>query len=293
MANSFFDWVVSQTRFVKLDIARAEDINAAFDEVSVGFEEVESLTDSAIKVPSGEDALTLPAAATRKGCFLTFNSTTGVAETTLSVASVLVVTTNIDDVETVAENIDSVLVVTANIDDVVTVAENIDSVLVATTNIGDVETVAENIDTIVFVADNMTDIQAAEGFATQAETSATNSAASAADSAASAAEAESFAQTAILAPGTSATSVTSMAIGLGSKTFTIEAGKSLVTGMKVIIAVTALPETYMFGTLTSYSGTTAIVNVSAVQGSGTYSAWTMSLSAHSGNGNMIWTWVLQ
>jgi ABC-type uncharacterized transport system permease subunit len=206
MANSFFDWVVSLTRFVKIDIIRAEDLNAAFDEVSAGFEEVETLTDSAIKVPSGEDALTLSAAATRKGKFLTFNSTTGVAETDVSV----------------------------------------------------------------------------DGYIAQVEASAAASAASAADSADSAATAESFAQMAILTPGTSATSTTSMTIGVGSKTFTIEAGKSLVPGMKVIVAVTASPDIYMWGTLISYSDTTAIVNVLAAQGAGTYAAWTMSLSAHSG-----------
>jgi hypothetical protein len=227
MANSFFDWVASSTRFIKIDIIRAEDFNAAFDEVSAGFEDVETLTDSAIKVPSGEDALTLPVAATRKGYFLTFNSTTGVAETTVSV----------------------------------------------TGYIAQIE--AE-------VANAEAEVANAEAEVANAEAAAADSEASAAASEASAVTAESFAQTAILAPGTSATSTTSMAIGVGSKTFTIEAGKSLVPGMKVIIAVTALPDTYMFGTLTSYSGTTAIVNVLSAQGDGTYAAWTMSLSGHSG-----------
>jgi hypothetical protein len=101
--------------------------------------------------------------------------------------------------------------------------------------------------------------------ATNAATSATNAAASAA--------------TAASAPGTNATSTTSLTIGTGSQTLTIQTGKSLVVGMFVTIANTAAPTNLMFGNITAYnSGTGSLtVNVTVVQGSGTFAAWTVAL----------------
>ena len=91
------------------------------------------------------------------------------------------------------------------------------------------------------------------------------------------------AATATNAPGTSATSSTSLAVGAGSKSLTIQTGKALVVGQWVIIANTASPANWMHGQITAYtSGTGALtVNVTAVGGSGTYAAWTIGLSAPS------------
>lgn len=101
--------------------------------------------------------------------------------------------------------------------------------------------------------------------ATEAATSATNAAASAA--------------TAVSSASTNGTSTSSVAIGTGSKTFTTQSGKNWVVGMNLVIAETANPSVNsMFGVITSYSGTTLIVNVSQVAGSGTIAAWTISLS---------------
>lgn len=88
------------------------------------------------------------------------------------------------------------------------------------------------------------------------------------------------AASAIAAPGTSATSATSMSVGTGTKDLTIETGKDLVVGMKVIIASSAAPSTYMYGTITAYdSGTGALqVSVEQTAGSGTAAAWTVSLT---------------
>jgi hypothetical protein len=79
---------------------------------------------------------------------------------------------------------------------------------------------------------------------------------------------------------TSDTSATSNAIGTGAKTFTVSAGKSFLGGMFLVIADTAAPSTnYMVAQVTSYSGTSLVVNVISVGGSGTKTAWTISQSA--------------
>ncbi len=99
--------------------------------------------------------------------------------------------------------------------------------------------------------------------------------------------AEAAAQTAINAPGTSATSTTSLTVGTGSKTLTIQAGKALVPGMAVQIAYTTTPTTWMNGIITAYNSTTGAleVDVTATAGVvGTYAAWTVSLSAPAGSG---------
>lgn len=74
MANSFFSWPDSLTRFVRFDAARAEEVNAALDEVSAGFDDVEIKTDAAIKLPDGEAAATLPAPLSRANKFLAFSA---------------------------------------------------------------------------------------------------------------------------------------------------------------------------------------------------------------------------
>jgi hypothetical protein len=87
--------------------------------------------------------------------------------------------------------------------------------------------------------------------------------------------------TATNAPGTSATSTTSLAIGTGSKSLTVQTAKAFVVGQWVTVTNTATPANWMHGQITAYtSGTGAlVVNVSAVGGSGTYVAWTIGLSA--------------
>ncbi len=78
------------------------------------------------------------------------------------------------------------------------------------------------------------------------------------------------------------TSSTSLTIGTGSNTFTVSAGKQFITGEFITAAYTTTPANYMHGQVTSYSGTTLIVNVTDVGGSGTYSAWTISPSGSQG-----------
>lgn len=95
-----------------------------------------------------------------------------------------------------------------------------------------------------------------------------------------AAAAAASAATALSAPGTNATSTTSLAVGTGSKSLTIQTGKSLVSGMSIVVSDTSTPTNAMYGNITSYnSGTGAlVVNVTQVSGSGTIASWNVSLS---------------
>lgn len=79
----------------------------------------------------------------------------------------------------------------------------------------------------------------------------------------------------------SATSTTSLSIATGSKSLTIEAGKSFAIGQPVLIASTAAPANWMHGQVTAYdSGTGALtVTVGTISGSGTVAAWSVSVTA--------------
>lgn len=81
--------------------------------------------------------------------------------------------------------------------------------------------------------------------------------------------------------GLLATSTTSVTIGTGSKSFTVETSKAYLAGQSVRVYSTASPANYMLGTVTSYdAGTGAlVVNVTSVGGSGTLAAWTVVLAA--------------
>ncbi|MFL9899062.1 hypothetical protein PQR71_13010 [Paraburkholderia fungorum] len=100
----------------------------------------------------------------------------------------------------------------------------------------------------------------------------------------SASNAANSAATAVNAPGTSATSTTSLTIGAGAQSLTVQTGKLFVVGMFVTIANTAAPTNVMYGTVTSYNSSTGALGVSAssVSGSGTFSAWTISVSGGPG-----------
>lgn len=112
-------------------------------------------------------------------------------------------------------------------------------------------------------------------------------AADAAKTAAQAAQAtaQAAAASAVLSPGTSATSVSNLAVGTGSKSLTIDTGKAIVVGMSVKIASTASPSNWLHGDVQSYNSATGalVVQVSTINGSGTFTAWTISLSAPGGS----------
>lgn len=78
---------------------------------------------------------------------------------------------------------------------------------------------------------------------------------------------------------TTSTSTTSNTIGTGSKSFTVQTGKSYAQGQSLTIARTAAPTNRMFVVVDSYnSGTGALVVTSqAFAGSGTFTDWTITL----------------
>lgn len=87
---------------------------------------------------------------------------------------------------------------------------------------------------------------------------------------------------------TTDTSVTSTTIGLGARTFVVTAGKSFQPGMFLAIASTAAPSTNaVYGTITSYSGTTLVMNITGFIGGGTFAAWTISQSAPNGSAALV------
>ncbi len=131
------------------------------------------------------------------------------------------------------------------------------------------------------VYNNATEAQTQAGTATTQAGIATTQAGNAATSAASA----------LNSPGTNATSSTSTLIGTGSKTVTIQTGKTLSVGQTVVMASSANVANQMIGQITAHnSGTGSLtVNVSAVGGSGTFSDWIVSLSALNAGTSVTWT----
>lgn len=91
------------------------------------------------------------------------------------------------------------------------------------------------------------------------------------------------AASALTAPGTSATSTTSLLIEAGSKIFTIQTGKAFTLGQTLIAASNANPAVdYMWGAITAHnSGTGSLtISVAVAGGSGTHTDWTIGLSSN-------------
>lgn len=110
-----------------------------------------------------------------------------------------------------------------------------------------------------------------------------NAATSASDAAASAVDASTY------AAALSGTSSTSTTIGTGSKSFTASTAKQWQVGQYVYVARSAAPTTYMAGQVTAYnSGTGALtVDVSATNGSGTYTDWVITIGGAKGTTGSI------
>jgi hypothetical protein len=74
------------------------------------------------------------------------------------------------------------------------------------------------------------------------------------------------------------TSTTSNTIGTGSKTFAVDSGKPYQAGTPLRIADAAAPATNFLDVIvTSYSGTSLVVDVFGFAGSGTYTSWTVNI----------------
>src|SRR5262249_27196735 len=78
-------------------------------------------------------------------------------------------------------------------------------------------------------------------------------------------------------------SASSIASGTGSKTFTVEAGKNFPATQFVIAVSNAQPATWMLGQVTSYSGSTLVVNVTDIgPTAGTRNDWTITWTSPRG-----------
>ena len=76
--------------------------------------------------------------------------------------------------------------------------------------------------------------------------------------------------------GNNSTSTTSITIGTGSKTFTTSSGAGYYVNQPIFIQQTGSSTNYMSGQVTSYSGTTLVVNITYTVGSGTYATWNIN-----------------
>lgn len=89
------------------------------------------------------------------------------------------------------------------------------------------------------------------------------------------------AASALLAPGTQATSNTPNTLGTGNKTFAIQKGKLFSPGQTMVAAAASDPTQQMTGVVLSHDPTTGVITIlSATSGDGTsYSSWIIALSA--------------
>lgn len=110
-----------------------------------------------------------------------------------------------------------------------------------------------------------------------ASASTASTAAGAASSSAGAAAA-SAAAAAALAGAFVGTSTSSLAIGLGSRTFATQAGEAYTPGIFMTAVSAANGSNWMYFQVTSYSGTTLLTNVLAFGGGGTFADWNLSLA---------------
>ena len=86
----------------------------------------------------------------------------------------------------------------------------------------------------------------------------------------------------------SGTSATSVAIGLGPKSFVTQASKFFEVGRALRIASSANPTVnYMVGRVTAYSGTALTVDVDVAPGSGTYADWLIYVEGEIGSAGTI------
>lgn len=138
---------------------------------------------------------------------------------------------------------------------------------------------------LIFAADGDLDVSV-DDYNDQA-TDAAASAAAAATSASNASTSEtnasnSAATAANQAAALKGTSTTSLLIAVASKTFTTQADKQFAAGQFCLAVSAADPTNYMHGQITSYSGTTLVVNVTNIGGSGTLADWNIFVSGSRG-----------
>lgn len=82
------------------------------------------------------------------------------------------------------------------------------------------------------------------------------------------------------------TSSSSVTIGTGSKSFTVEAGKSFGVGQRLRIS-DGTATNLMEGEITSYSGTSLVVGIDYSEGAGTFTSWTITVTGSRGSASLV------
>lgn len=96
------------------------------------------------------------------------------------------------------------------------------------------------------------------------------------------AAAASAASAAAIAGAFVGTSISSLTIALGSKSFATQAGEQYTAGIWLSAVSAASGSNWMFGQVTSYTGSTLVLDVQAVGGAGTFADWNLSLTGARG-----------
>lgn len=118
----------------------------------------------------------------------------------------------------------------------------------------------------------------------QAATATTQAGLASTYASAASASATSAQASALAAAGTRfGTSVTSNSIGTGAKTFTTQASLGFLSGMFIVVTDSSNPSNYIHGQVTSYSGTTLVVDSLDTGGSGTLTSWNIAPSGPQGS----------
>ena len=88
---------------------------------------------------------------------------------------------------------------------------------------------------------------------------------------------------------TTGTSTTALTVGVGSKALTTQAGKAWATGTWVYVFAADAVSNYMVGRVTSYDAVTGalVLNVSAIDGSGSHSSWIIGLATPAADGHLV------
>lgn len=88
---------------------------------------------------------------------------------------------------------------------------------------------------------------------------------------------------------TTGTSVSTLTVGVGGKSLTTQPGKAWATGAWVYVFAAAAVSNYMVGRVTSYDVVTGalVVNVSAIDGSGSHSSWIIGLGTPVADAHLV------
>lgn len=228
----------------------------SFDILTTMVQELDYTLSSAIQAPVGDTVtdLTLPIASLRANFLLGFDASGNVTVSTLTVSQM----------QTAAAA--AAASATASASSATASANSAAAAAASAVGAGNSQTSAAT-----SAATATTEAGIATTQATAAAASAVNAAASAAMAAGS-------------LIGTSTTSNT--IANTGSITFTTQTGLDLVVGGFVVAASTLSPSNYIYGQTTAYNSGTGVYTMAASRdgGSGTYNAWTLSVSGPAGIG---------